>query len=95
MNTKGKVLLQPKTNAKTLVNGKGVTGETVLHHNDRVLFGNSHLYVFHHPMDAKKAQDKAPAPTYESAQEEIAENQGNLAGLLGAHSSGSKGTLGT
>jgi len=35
--------------AKLLVNGQAVTKEQELHHHDRVLFGSSHLYVFHSP----------------------------------------------
>lgn len=48
----------------------------------RVLFGPNHLFVFHHPQDeAKQAKKgiKSEAPTYDSAQEEIAKK----AGLMG------------
>jgi len=48
-NNKGVVKIKPVGNSKLLVNGQAVTKETALHHNDRVLFGNSHLYVFHSP----------------------------------------------
>jgi hypothetical protein len=44
-----------------------------------VLFGPNHLYVFHHPKDASKNQkDGKPeeTPTFDSANEEIAEKAG-------------------
>ncbi|KAK7012042.1 Kinesin-like protein kif28p [Biomphalaria glabrata] len=78
-NKKGTVTLKPLTGAKITINGKPVTAEVELHHNDRVLFGPSHLYVFHHPQDEAK-QIKAgkviEKPTYDSAQEEIAKESG-------------------
>ncbi|XP_077993433.1 kinesin-like protein KIF28 [Glandiceps talaboti] len=63
--------------AKLLVNGEPVTAKEKLEHNDRVMFGTSHLYVFVHP----KQQQANPAAypkvvTYEMAQEEIAKNSG-------------------
>ena len=45
----------------------------------RVLFGSSHLYVFHHPKElAQLAKEgRAPKPvTYDFAQEEIAQEKG-------------------
>ena len=45
----------------------------------RVLFGSTNLFVFHHPQDfATQEKDKkvVPAPSYDSAQEEIAKNSG-------------------
>lgn len=45
----------------------------------RVLFGSTNLFVFHHPQDfAKQQKDNktVPAPSYDSAQEEIAKNSG-------------------
>ena len=48
-------------------------------HICRVLFGSSHLYVFHHPKELKRllASGKKPeAITYDTAQEEIATNSG-------------------
>ena len=41
------------------------------------MFGSNTLFVFHHPQDAKAFEEaKKPAPTYEAAQKEIAENSG-------------------
>jgi len=77
--------------AKILVNGKHISGRTVINHNDRVLFGEAHLYVFKNPKEAreqKAARDAAkqsplgtaPPPAtkvdWELASQEIALNQG-------------------
>ncbi|CAG2218584.1 Kinesin heavy chain,Kinesin-like protein KIN-14Q,Kinesin-like protein KIF18B,Kinesin-like protein KIF3B,Kinesin-like protein KIN-12D,Kinesin-like protein KIN-7I,Chromosome-associated kinesin KIF4,Kinesin-like protein KIN-12B,Kinesin-like protein KIN-12E,Kinesin-like protein 5,Kinesin-II 85 kDa subunit,Kinesin-II 95 kDa subunit,Kinesin-like protein KIF15-A,Kinesin-related protein 3,Kinesin-like protein unc-104,Kinesin-like protein KIF18A,Kinesin-like protein KIN-14P,Kinesin-1 heavy chain,Kinesin-like protei len=48
------VTLEPCSGAKILVNGQKIAKGVQLHHNDRVLFGPNHLYVFHHPKDASK-----------------------------------------
>lgn len=42
----------------------------------RVMFGTSHLYVFHHPAEAQSSSLKQADITYEMAQEEIAKNAG-------------------
>lgn len=45
----------------------------------RVMFGSSHLYVFHHPKElaaAQKAGAKLKKISYDMAQEEIAHNSG-------------------
>ncbi|XP_066301763.1 kinesin-like protein KIF28 isoform X1 [Branchiostoma lanceolatum] len=82
-NDNNVVYVKPASaDAKVLVNGKPLTtedGEEELHHNDRVMFGSNHLYVFHHPQDLakqEKAGKKVERVTYESAQEEIAQNTG-------------------
>ena len=51
----------------------------------RVLFGSTNLFIFHHPKDEKKQKNEnkvVPAPSYDSAHEEIAMNSelGNLTG---------------
>ena len=67
------------------------------------MFGSNHLYVLHHPHDPdmlkKKAEAKKKgevaeesAPTYETAQEEIAKNSGFYGGLQASGKS-SKGML--
>ncbi|KAL8576237.1 hypothetical protein ACOMHN_006160 [Nucella lapillus] len=79
VNKKGSVTLKPESGAKVLVNGQVIKSEATLHHNDRVLFGSNHLYVFHHPQDeARKLKEGAPAkePTYDEAQEEIIKQSG-------------------
>lgn len=42
----------------------------------RVMFGTSHLYVFHHPAEVQSSSLKQADITYEMAQEEIAKNAG-------------------
>ncbi|XP_025096208.1 kinesin-like protein KIF28P [Pomacea canaliculata] len=82
-NKKGTITLKPCGSAKVLVNGQPLTSEITLHHNDRVLFGSNHLYVFHHPQDeAKKLKAGEPLekPTYTDAQEEIAKQSGLVKG---------------
>eukprot|EP00795_Rhopilema_esculentum_P014434 gene14434-5491_t len=65
-------------NSRVLVNGEPVLGQNVLHHQDRIMIGSSHLYVFYHPAEAKtlKEQGKLIEISYEMAQEEIAKNAG-------------------
>ena len=55
----------------------------------RVMFGTSHLYVFHHPAEVNSSSLKQAEITYEMAQEEIAKN----AGLDVDDQEESKGTL--
>lgn len=64
--------------AKVVVNGKRIKDETILHHNDRVLFGSNHMFVLHHPADMGNTQNaKEPEKiTYDMAQEEIVQNSG-------------------
>ncbi|XP_038044731.1 kinesin-like protein KIF28P [Patiria miniata] len=78
-NTKGVCVLQPCPGAKVLLNGQDLIDKAELHHNDRIMFGSSHLYVFHHPQDLaknQKAGKKEEKVTYDTAQEEIAANSG-------------------
>ncbi|XP_071966233.1 kinesin-like protein KIF28 [Antedon mediterranea] len=79
VNEKNCVKLKVLPAAKTLVNGKDVDGEIELHHNDRIMFGSKHLFIFHHPQDLAKNKQKqeviAPV-TYDQAQKEIAANSG-------------------
>ncbi|BFY98671.1 hypothetical protein BsWGS_01711 [Bradybaena similaris] len=82
-NNKGTVTLKSLSNAKIFVNGKALQQDQELHHNDRVLFGPNHLFVFHHPQDEakqRKAGKPVPQPTYDSAQEELAKELGLMAG---------------
>ncbi|XP_073236742.1 kinesin-like protein KIF28P [Porites lutea] len=65
--------------AKLMVNGKPARDETEIHHNDRVVFGSSSLFVLHHPveLDLKKKQGvQLEEISYDLAQEEIAANSG-------------------
>lgn len=73
-----KITVKPIGDARVLVNGEAVDDgeEEELHHLDRVMFGTSHLYVFHHPAEADSSSLKQEDITYEMAQEEIAKNAG-------------------
>ncbi|XP_033111082.1 kinesin-like protein KIF28P [Anneissia japonica] len=78
-NDRNCVKLTVQPGAKTLVNGKETVGEVELHHNDRIMFGSKHLFVFHHPQDLAKHKQKpeiVTPVTYDQAQKEIAANSG-------------------
>eukprot|EP00736_Rhodelphis_marinus_P010497 Rmarinus@m.16130 len=70
-NDGGKVCLEPKPNARVLVNAQPIKGLVELKHMDRVLFGSSHLYIIRLPNQAN--DDKID---WEFAQKELAEAQG-------------------
>ncbi|XP_064614056.1 kinesin-like protein KIF28P [Liolophura sinensis] len=94
-NKDGVITLNPSPGAKVLVNGAVLKQDTILHHNDRVMFGSNHLYVFHHPADEAqklKAGQKVDTPTFDLAQEEIAESAG-FANLLGHEGGKSKADM--
>lgn len=78
ISNKGRsITIKPgNTIAKTKVNGLSLDGEKALFHNDRVLFGSNHLYVFLNPMDPKTAPGSPELVTYEFAQSEIAKAKG-------------------
>lgn len=72
-----KILAHP--DAKLMVNGKPVQDEMEIHHNDRVMFGSSSLYVLHHPAQLQKKRKEGvhvEEITYDIAQEEITANSG-------------------
>jgi len=84
-----KIFVMPGNNAKILLNGVNLVEKRELHHDDRIMFGNNHLFVLHHPKDADLIKKKAEAkkkgvpydespPSFEKAQEEIAQNSGLL-----------------
>lgn len=78
-NSSNKVTLTPLNSAKVLINGRPLTSAVQLKHNDRILFGSSHLYVFYDPAGVaalEKTGAKDEPPTYEAAQAEIAEQSG-------------------
>ncbi|XP_041367866.1 kinesin-like protein KIF28P [Gigantopelta aegis] len=85
-NNKGVVKLVPIPGAKITVNGEQIKASKELHHNDRVIFGSNHLYVFHHPQDeAKQIKQglKIETPTYNSVQEELAQHTGLVKNEVG------------
>lgn len=73
-----KITIRAIGDARVLVNGEPVDDdeEEELHHLDRVMFGTSHMYVFHHPAEVESSSVKQADITYEMAQEEIAKNAG-------------------
>ncbi|XP_077485277.1 kinesin-like protein KIF28 [Amblyomma americanum] len=59
--------------AKILVNGSPVTSPVTLKHNDRIVFGQTQLFLFVNPRQHDRHDlSKYPEVTYEMAQEEIA-----------------------
>ncbi|PIK46734.1 putative kinesin-like protein KIF28P [Apostichopus japonicus] len=76
-NEDGKVFVEKSSpEAKLLVNGEPVISKVELDHNDRIMFGSNHLYVFQHPDLQKANPNKYHVVTYEMAQEEIAQKNG-------------------
>lgn len=77
---KGKVItIVAHPDAKLMVNGKPAQDETEIHHNDRLMFGSSSLYVLHHPTEFEKKKKNGvhlEEITYDLALEEIAANSG-------------------
>jgi len=67
----------PDRAAKTLVNGHPLVGTVELQHQDRVLFGTNHLYVYTKPKPSKEEAAKYPdGIEYDFAQSEIMANKG-------------------
>ncbi|XP_078662503.1 kinesin-like protein KIF28 isoform X2 [Branchiostoma floridae x Branchiostoma belcheri] len=69
---------QSSPDAKIIVNGQPLTEKDELEHNDRIMFGANHLYIFAHPKQA--GSQKQLAMTYEEAQAEINQNSGFVLG---------------
>ena len=61
---------------KVMVNGAAITGETDLDHNDRIVVGSTHIWIFQNPTEPGIDRKKYPPITYEYAQEEIAAKAG-------------------
>ena len=55
-----------------MVNGAPITGETQLEHNDRIVVGSTHIWIFQNPLEKGIDKKHYPPITYEYAQEEIA-----------------------
>ncbi|KAK3595061.1 hypothetical protein CHS0354_043156 [Potamilus streckersoni] len=75
-NNNGIFSLVPETNARIIRNGKPITGESELHHNDRLVFGTTQYFVFVNPKERDSSKEKFPEVTFESAQEELAKKSG-------------------
>jgi len=67
---------QGEKDCRILVNGEAITEEVELHHNDRLVFGSTQLWVFQNPKEKGIDKKKYPPITFEYAQEEIAAKAG-------------------
>ncbi|XP_025046784.2 kinesin-like protein KIF13B isoform X3 [Pelodiscus sinensis] len=56
ITSEGQVMLTPKQNTRTCVNGSPVMGPTQLHHGDRILWGNNHFFRLSLPKKKKKVE---------------------------------------
>ncbi|XP_065676074.1 kinesin-like protein KIF28 [Hydra vulgaris] len=74
-NKNGEVSVKPaNSGAKTKVNGIVITGEQILKHHDRLLFGSNHMYFFVNPL--KKDEGSPETVDWEFANKEIAQAKG-------------------
>ncbi len=72
-----KVKVKPcEKDCRILVNGSAITGETDLDHNDRLVFGSTHIWILGNPKEPGIDKKKYPQINYEYAQEEIAAKAG-------------------
>ena len=81
-----RIFIRHLNGSMVLLNGKQLETKTELNHNDRILFGNTHLYAFSHPIELKKNlkslnrnasyinSNKNGGPTYFEAMNEITRN---------------------
>lgn len=75
--SKNKPKIRPvEKDCRILVNGTAIAGETDLDHNDRLVFGSTHLWVFQNPLEPGVNKKQYPPVSYEYAQEEIAAKAG-------------------
>merc|ERR1711935_147501 len=74
---KDKVVIKPvEKDCRILVNGSAISGETKLDHNDRIVVGSTHIWIFQNPLEKGIEKKHYPPITYEYAQEEIAAKAG-------------------
>merc|ERR1719500_571459 len=72
-----KVHIKPgEKDCRILVNGDAITSEVELHHNDRLVFGSTQVWVFQNPKEHGIDKKKYPPITFEYSQEEIAAKAG-------------------
>ena len=49
---KDKVVIKPvEKDCRILVNGSAISGETKLDHNDRIVVGSTHIWIFQNPLE--------------------------------------------
>ncbi|XP_069792215.1 kinesin-like protein KIF13B [Narcine bancroftii] len=65
-----RVILTPKQNTRTFVNGSLLTSPTQLHHGDRILWGNNHFFRINlpkaKPLQEDEGQDNSMKPSSSS-----------------------------
>merc|ERR1719481_2087167 len=61
---------------RVLVNGDTISEEVEIHHNDRLVFGSTQVWVFQNPKEHGIDKKKYPPITFEYSQEEIAAKAG-------------------
>ena len=67
------VTIEPATAAaQVLVNGKSISGTARLAHNDRVVLGPTHLYIFHGTPEQAAAAPRDLRIDYDFVQREVA-----------------------
>lgn len=79
---KGDLFLEPINNARCFVNGANVTKKTILHHGDRILWGNHHFFRVNCPRTSPtgvnlSSEPQTPAQTldYNFAREELMQHE--------------------
>lgn len=81
-SSNGEITIEPASpGAKTKVNGMPLTGERVLKHYDRILFGSNHMYILINPNNTEKAEGTPDEVDWEFAQKEIAQAKGFATGF--------------
>ncbi|XP_068725304.1 kinesin-like protein KIF28 [Montipora capricornis] len=81
-SSNGEISIEPASpGAKTKVNGIPLTGERVLKHFDRILFGSNHMYILINPANTEKTEGTPDDVDWEFAQKEIAQAKGFATGF--------------
>ena len=70
------------------MNGQTLNGDRTLMHQDRILFGSNHMYVYYDPVNKETAEGTPVQIDWEFAQKEIAQAKGFQTGADGQLSKG-------
>ena len=70
------------------MNGQTLNGDKTLMHQDRILFGSNHMYVYYDPVNKETAEGTPDSIDWEFAQKEIAQAKGFQTGADGELSKG-------
>ncbi|XP_078085577.1 kinesin-like protein KIF13B isoform X3 [Mustelus asterias] len=76
------VILTPKQNSRTFVNGSLLTNHVQLHHGDRILWGNNHFFRINLPKTKQKTvqeEDRQESPMKQSSSSEQLDGDGDSA----------------